>query len=138
MPKKVSDAARLLSARGASRGGKARAKALSPARRKEIAQLGVKSRWRKAKVQTTDLFGHPLQGRFAIIEKTDDFRSFLVSWDPLSKASHEHAKMKIEYYRRKIQREPCTLIDCRLDVRDPLMIHTERWCLTRSVAFVSE
>jgi hypothetical protein len=42
-----SEAARLLSARGASKGGKARAAALSPARRKEIARKGAQVRWSK-------------------------------------------------------------------------------------------
>ena len=42
-----SRAARLLSALGASKGGKARAASLTPARRSEIARGAVAARWAK-------------------------------------------------------------------------------------------
>jgi len=38
-----------LGRKGGKKGGLARAKALSPERRKEIARLAVQARWRKAK-----------------------------------------------------------------------------------------
>lgn len=41
----VADAARLLSSLGAKKGGDARAEALSEARMREIACLGVRARW---------------------------------------------------------------------------------------------
>jgi hypothetical protein len=44
-----SEAARTLGKLGASKGGMARAKSLTPERRREIAQRAVKSRWEKAK-----------------------------------------------------------------------------------------
>jgi hypothetical protein len=44
-----SEAARVLGKLGASKGGKARAKALSPERRQEIARKAVQTRWEKAK-----------------------------------------------------------------------------------------
>lgn len=44
-----SEAARALGKLGASKGGKARAKALTPERRKEIAQKAVRARWDKEK-----------------------------------------------------------------------------------------
>ncbi len=43
----VSDAARVLSKLGASKGGKARAKRLSRQRRQEIARNAAEARWRK-------------------------------------------------------------------------------------------
>ncbi len=46
---KVSEAAKLLSRLGASKGGKARARALSPQRRKEIARNAVQARWAKSR-----------------------------------------------------------------------------------------
>jgi hypothetical protein len=54
MSKKItpSEAGRLLSSLGASKGGKARAKKLTPERRKEIAQNAIRARWSR----TTGLF----------------------------------------------------------------------------------
>ncbi len=40
-----------LGRKGAKKGGLARAKALSPERRKEIARLAVQARWKKAKLE---------------------------------------------------------------------------------------
>jgi P63C domain len=45
----ASDAARALGKLGASKGGRARAKSLSPERRKEIARKAIEARWEKAK-----------------------------------------------------------------------------------------
>ena len=47
--KAVSEAAAALSKLGASKGGKARAEALSAADRKKIAQKAARARWRKKK-----------------------------------------------------------------------------------------
>lgn len=47
----ASEAARLLGTRGASKGGKARAAALSPARRKEIARKAGNARWQSRKIK---------------------------------------------------------------------------------------
>jgi len=46
---KKSEAARVLSKLGASKGGNARAKSLSPARRKAIAEKAARARWSAAK-----------------------------------------------------------------------------------------
>ena len=43
----ASDAAKILSALGAKKGGRARAKSLTAARRKEIAQMAARARWDK-------------------------------------------------------------------------------------------
>jgi len=48
---KKSEAARILGALGASKGGKARAEKLSPDRRKEIARKAAKARWDKKRQQ---------------------------------------------------------------------------------------
>ncbi len=40
-----------LGRKGGKKGGLARAKALSPERRKEIAKLAVQARWKKAKLE---------------------------------------------------------------------------------------
>lgn len=48
----ANEAARLLGARGASKGGKARAKKLSARRRKEIASAGGKAAARQRKERT--------------------------------------------------------------------------------------
>ncbi len=40
-----------LGRKGGKKGGLARAKALSPERRKEIARLAVQARWKKAKLE---------------------------------------------------------------------------------------
>jgi hypothetical protein len=44
---KINKAAQMLSKLGASKGGKERAKALTPERRKEIAEKAAKARWGK-------------------------------------------------------------------------------------------
>ena len=44
---KLSDAAKLLSKMGAKKGGIARAKKLSPERRKEISKKAIEARWGK-------------------------------------------------------------------------------------------
>jgi hypothetical protein len=44
---KINKAAQMLSKLGASKGGKARAKSLSPEQRKAIAQKAAKARWTK-------------------------------------------------------------------------------------------
>ncbi len=49
-PKKKNKAAQELGRLGGLKGGKARAKALTPERRKEIAKAAAKKRWRKSKV----------------------------------------------------------------------------------------
>lgn len=47
MEKKKNPAAVALSKLGASKGGKARAEKLSAKRRREIAMMGVRARWKK-------------------------------------------------------------------------------------------
>jgi hypothetical protein len=47
MPKKKNKAAQMLGRLGGLKGGKARAKALSPERREEIARRAAQTRWRK-------------------------------------------------------------------------------------------
>lgn len=47
--KQISEAARLMGRLGASKGGKARAKKLSPARRRKIARQAANARWEKAR-----------------------------------------------------------------------------------------
>jgi ABC-type phosphate/phosphonate transport system ATPase subunit len=49
--KKKNAAAVALSKLGASKGGVARAKKLSPERRAEIAKAAIKARWQKAKME---------------------------------------------------------------------------------------
>lgn len=51
----VSEAARALGARGASKGGKARAEKLTPEQRREIAQKAIEARWEKVRSSQPDV-----------------------------------------------------------------------------------
>jgi general stress protein YciG len=65
-----SEAARLLGRRGGLKGGKARAAALSPARRKEIARKGGKASWQSRKKKFLVIPG-------TITSKSDGDRHFI-------------------------------------------------------------
>lgn len=60
MRAKISEAAALLGALGASKGGHARAASLSARRRKEIARNAVQSRWRQSEDRLTSRVSDPI------------------------------------------------------------------------------
>lgn len=70
----LSKAAKLMSAKGASKGGKARAKALSPERRKEIAKKAGDARWQRGRIKFLVVPG-------MVTSKSDGDRHFIGARD---------------------------------------------------------